>query len=295
MKEIRIHGRGGQGAVLAAELLVTAAFEDGKYGQAFPAFGGERRGAPVQAFVRLDTHPVRVRYRVYEPDYVVILDRTLPNMVDVLYGFKSTGVALIDSEKSPAALTWSADARVYAVQATRIAMEVFGQPFVNPAMLGALAAVSGEISLTAVQLAYRRRFPGPLGEKNSLAAQMGYDSVLAPGTAPVLVTKSSQIPGGSLNWEGDSGLGVPGQPLDFGGVVAPRTSLAYLTGGWRYTRPVVDAVLCNGCGLCDKLCPDSSLTIVDKQAIVDYEYCKGCGICAEACARGAVRMMSEEG
>ena len=294
MKEIRIHGRGGQGAVLAAELLVSAAFEDGKYGQAFPAFGGERRGAPVQAFVRLDAHPIRVRYRVYEPDYVVILDRTLPNLVEVLYGFKPAGLVLIDGEKTPAALTWSADALVYSVPATRIAMQVFGQPFVNPAMLGALGAVTGEISLAAIQLAFRRRFPGAMGEKNSRAAQMGFDAIRTPGAEPTRVYKSQQAPWGPLQWEADPSLGAPGHLLHFGGVVAPRTSLAYPTGGWRYTRPVVDQANCNGCGLCDKLCPDGCLTIEAKQAIVDYEYCKGCGICAEVCARDAIRMVDEE-
>lgn len=293
MKEIRLHGRGGQGAVLAAELMVVAAFEDGKYGQAFPAFGGERRGAPVQAFVRLDARPVRLRYRVNQPDYVIILDRTLPNMVDVLYGLKPGGLALMDSEKSPAALLWSADAPVYAVPATRIALEVFGQPFVNPAMLGAWAAATGEVSVEAIQRAYQHRFPGSLGEKNSRAAQMGYDLIRA-GATPVQVKKSEQTPGGVIKWEREEVAGVPGQPLHFASVVAARTSLAYPTGGWRYSRPVVDPEACNGCGVCEMFCPDSSLTIVDKQAIVDYGFCKGCGICAQECAREAIQMVIEE-
>ncbi|MDO9130388.1 MAG: 2-oxoacid:acceptor oxidoreductase family protein [Anaerolineales bacterium] len=293
MKEIRLHGRGGQGAVLAAELMVVAAFEDGKYGQAFPAFGGERRGAPVQAFVRLDARPVRLRYRVNQPDYVIILDRTLPNMVDVLYGLKPGGLALMDSEKSPAALFWSADAPVYAVPATRIALEVFGQPFVNPAMLGAWAAATGEVSVEAIQRAYQHRFPGSLGEKNSRAAQMGYDLIRA-GATPVQVKKSEQTPGGVIKWEREEVAGVPGQPLHFASVVAARTSLAYPTGGWRYNRPVVDPEACNGCGVCEMFCPDSSLTMVNKLAIVDYEFCKGCGICAQTCARHAIQMVIEE-
>ena len=291
MKEIRIHGRGGQGVVLAAELLVVAAFEDGKYGQAFPFFGGERRGAPVQAFIRLDARPVRLRYRVTQPDTVIILDRTLPDMVDVLSGLRPAGSALIDTERSPVTLPWSAEADVYAVPATHIAMQVFGQPFVNPAMLGAWAAVTREVSLAGIQRAFQQRFPGPLGEKNSQAVQMGYDFICA-GAEPVKVSPSQRVWGGTV-WDKSPGLGAPGQPLHFAAVVAPRTSLAYPTGGWRYSRPIVDAEICNGCGVCEMFCPDGCLTIADKQAVVDLRFCKGCGICAKECSREAIRMIEE--
>jgi pyruvate ferredoxin oxidoreductase gamma subunit len=293
LKEIRLHGRGGQGAVLAAELMVVAAFEDGKYGQAFPAFGGERRGAPVQAFVRLDAYPVRVRYRVNQPDHVIIMDHTLPNTVDVLEGLKPGGLALIDSEKSPAALLFSANAPVYAVPATRIALEIFGQPFVNPAMLGAWAAATGEVSLEAIQHAFQQRFPGVLGEKNSRAALMGYDFIRG-GATPIQVKKSAQAVGRTVVWEREEVAGAPGQPLHFASVVAARTSLAYPTGSWRYSRPVIDLPACNGCGVCEIFCPDSCVSIEDKQAIVDLEFCKGCGICAEVCERNAIQMAIEE-
>jgi pyruvate ferredoxin oxidoreductase gamma subunit len=293
LKEIRLHGRGGQGAVLAAELMVVAAFEDDKYGQAFPAFGGERRGAPVQAFVCLDIRPVRIRYRVNQPDHVIILDRTLPNMIDVLSGIKSDGLAFIDSENSLDGLRWSAEVPVYVVPATRFALEVFGQPFVNPAMLGAWAAVTGEISIDAIQHAYQHRFPGSLGKKNSRVVQMGYDFI-SLGATPVRVKKSIPMNDRVIKWEKEEVAGVPGGSLHFASVVAARTSLAYPTGSWRYNRPVVDPEVCNGCGVCYDFCPDSSLLIVDRLAIIDYEFCKGCGICAQACARGAIEMVLEE-
>jgi pyruvate ferredoxin oxidoreductase gamma subunit len=101
MKEIRIHGRGGQGSVTAAELLAIAAFEDGLYSQAFPAFGVERRGAPVMAFVRLSDHTIRLRSQVYDPDYVIVQDATLIETVDVAGGLKADGTIIINTEHNP--------------------------------------------------------------------------------------------------------------------------------------------------------------------------------------------------
>lgn len=294
MKEIRIHGRGGQGAVLAAELLAIAAFGDGKFGQAFPAFGGERRGAPVQAFVRLDSHPIRVRYRVNQPDCVVILDASLLKVLDMLHGLRQAGVVLVNTEDPPADLAWSASARVFAVPATRIAMEVLGQPFVNPAMLGALAAATGEVSLSAVQQAFQDRFPGSVGAKNGLAARRGFEFISSGATGPVAVVGRAGAAGGAAALEDDQGLGAPGRPLHFAAVVAPRTSLAYPTGDWRYSRPVMDPNACNGCGVCATFCPDGCMFIEEKKAVVDLVYCKGCGICAQECSRAAIRMLPEE-
>ncbi len=108
------------------------------------------------------------------------------------------------------------------------------------------------------------------------------------------VTKSAQTIGQPIPWEREEAAGVPGQPLHFASVVAARTSLAYPTGSWRYNRPMIKPEACNGCGVCEMFCPDSSVRVVDKLAVVDYEFCKGCGICAEECARGAIEMVGEE-
>src|SRR5512136_1479433 len=101
LKEIRIHGRGGQGVVTAAELLAVAAFADGKYAQAFPAFGSERMGAPVQSFVRISDTPIRARNQIYEPDFLIIQDATLIGAIDVAKGLKPGGLIIVDSEKDP--------------------------------------------------------------------------------------------------------------------------------------------------------------------------------------------------
>jgi len=291
LKEIRLHGRGGQGAVSAAELLAVAAFEDGKYGQAFPAFGGERRGAPVQAFVRLDGKPIRLRYRVTRPDYVLIMDSTLLEMVDVLMGLQPGGMVIVDSEHPADQLAWTGEATAYSVPATRIALEVFGQPFVSAPVMGGFAAATGEVSLSAIQFAYRHRFPGRLGEKNSEAAQSGFDWVAR--NEGVRVAKTRTL-GQQAEWASSPGLGAPGRPLHFAAVIAPRTSIAYPTGGWRYNHPVVDVALCNGCGICEMYCPDGCMLMVDKKAVPDYVYCKGCGICADECSRHAITMVVEE-
>jgi len=176
LKEIRIHGRGGQGSVLAAELLARAAFEDGRYGQAFPLFGGERRGAPVQAFVRLSDQAIRLRNYIREPDCIIIQDVSLFNLVDLLAGLKQGGTIVANSDGPPVA-EWPAGVTVYTVPAREIADEVLGRPFLNPAMLGAFAAATGEIRLESLQKAFRTHFPGELGEKNAQAVQLGFEKV----------------------------------------------------------------------------------------------------------------------
>jgi pyruvate ferredoxin oxidoreductase gamma subunit len=280
--------------VLAAELLVVAAFEDGLYGQAFPAFGGERRGAAVQAFVRLDTHPIRLRYRVYNPHWVIVLDPSLLDVTDVGLGLQSDGIVLINSEKPASSLSWAGEATVICIPATRIATEALGQPLVNTAMLGALSAVTGAVSLEAIQRAFGRRLPLKVSENNGRAARSAYEWVLTSG-AKLERVAGSHTPPVTEPWDSRFGLGAPGRPLHFATVVGPRTALAYHTGSWRYARPVFDSEKCNGCGICRTYCPDSCILVKDKKHCADYLYCKGCGICARECPAGAILMVAEEG
>jgi pyruvate ferredoxin oxidoreductase gamma subunit len=294
LKEIRIHGRGGQGAVLAAELLVVAAFEDKKSGQAFPAFGGERRGAPVQAFIRLDDRPIRLRYRVTTPDWILVLDPSLLDMIDVMQGLRPDGLVIVNSEQPPTSLPWTQEGYVCCVPATRIAFEILGQPLVNSAMLGAFSAATGAVSLEAVKEAFRRRFSGAAGDKNCRAAEAAYQFFHQMGTAPVKVAKSR--PAIAVEpFETIGGLGAPGHPLHFAAVTGPRTALAYPTGSWRYSRPVFDLDKCTGCGFCEMYCPDNCILVEDKKYQADTTYCKGCGICAYECPADAIQMVADEG
>jgi pyruvate ferredoxin oxidoreductase gamma subunit len=281
--------------VLAAELLAVAAFEDGKYGQAFPAFGGERRGAPVKAFVRLDSQPIRLRHRVNHPKLLLVLDPSLLELPDLLAGLPAGGLALVNSEKAVQQLAWSAPLRAAAIPATRIALQVFGKPFVNPAMLGAFAALTGFVTLEAVQRAFQHRFPGKIGELNARAARFAADWVAENHVQPQPVDAAPIAPAPAFDWPGASGLGVPGQPFHPAVLVAPRTSLAYPTGAWRYSRPVFDPGRCNACGLCDKFCPDGCILVLDEgKRSADLTFCKGCGICACECPRSAIHMLVEE-
>ncbi|MFH1545102.1 MAG: pyruvate ferredoxin oxidoreductase subunit gamma [archaeon] len=158
MKEIRFHGRGGQGAVTSSYVLAIAAFHDGKFSQAFPAFGVERRGAPVLAFTRIDDKQINVRSQVYEPDYLVVLDSSLIEQVNVLDGVEKATV-IINSEKKESEFMMGKN-RAFTVDITKIALDVIGKPFVNIGVLGAFAALTGEVSINSIKKAVAQAFEG---------------------------------------------------------------------------------------------------------------------------------------
>jgi len=182
MIEIRIHGRGGQGAVIASKVLAAAVFQEGKYAQSFPAVGVERRGAPVMAFTRIDDRPVRIRCQIYKPDHIVVLDPTLIEAVDVTAGLKEGGWIIINSSEHPAAFGLPAKYRVATVDANSIAIKYrLGPrtaPIVNTAILGAFAKVTGLVSLEALAQAVREAVPIK-PEENVAATREAYESVKA--------------------------------------------------------------------------------------------------------------------
>jgi len=163
MIEIRIHGRGGQGAVVASEMLAKAVFHEGKYIQSFPAFGVERRGAPVMAFTRIDEKPIRIRTQIYEPNHIMVLDPTLLEVVDVTAGLKEDGWILINSVDPPKAFDFPAKYRVATVDANTIATKYRlgprNAPIVNTAILGAFSRITGIVQLESVVEAVRTSVP----------------------------------------------------------------------------------------------------------------------------------------
>ena len=171
MIEIRIHGRGGQGNVAAAELLSIAAFKDGKFAQAFPSFGAERIGAPVQAFVRIDDKKIRTREEVRTPNYLIIQDSFLIGAVPVLDGIKPDGLILVNADQAPEDLNIKTTATVETIPATEIALEIIGRPIPNAIMIGAFCSITNLVSIDAVQEVIMEKFPGRVGENNVAALE----------------------------------------------------------------------------------------------------------------------------
>ena len=178
MKEFRIHGRGGQGAVTTAELLALAAILEGKYAQAFPSFGPERRGAPVVAFARISDQPIRIRSKVYEPDVVVVLDPSLLQLVAVEDGLKEDGIVVANASASNGDFSerLKSSQRYCTVDANAIAMETLGRPITNTTMIGALVKATSVVSLESFEEPLKERF-GRLAERNLNAMKRAYESL----------------------------------------------------------------------------------------------------------------------
>ena len=184
MFQVRIHGRGGQGVVSAAEMLSQAAFDEGKHAQAFPSFGSERMGAPVMAFCRIDDREIRLREPVMQPDALIIQDPTLLHQVDLFNGLSKAGCMLINSARSFDELGLGQFVQTFerknlcTVPASEFALKHTGRPLPNAALLGGFAAICGQLQFASVARAIREKFPGKVGEANVLAAQAAYNYVI---------------------------------------------------------------------------------------------------------------------
>ena len=272
MIEIRFHGRGGQGAVTGVRMLSSAVHIDGKYTQAIPQYGTERRGAPVVAFCRIADEHIKERDLVHEPDIVVVLDPLLGRTVDVTQGLKEGGLVLVNHPGTYMEAGLSGGFRVATVDATRIALETLGRPITNTAILGAFAKVTGLVNLASLEEAVRREFPERIVESNIRAMREAFKEVSEPVDA-------SDVP------KTERGETKSMEPIiSYSGDVAD----------WRVFHPVIDGDTCVGCKRCWVYCPETAIKMVEGKAEVDYRYCKGCGICAEECPVGAIEMKLEE-
>lgn len=177
MKEIRIHARAGQGAITTAALLGYAYFLKGMYPYAFPNFGAARMGAPMNAFVRVDTKPVRLRSQIYEPDYILVMDPTLLRGFNCFSGLKDDGIAIINDKEGADKPKVKAKQKVVIVPATDIALKTIGRPLGNTALIGAFAAATGEVDLEHLLEVVKKRFSGKAQEGNIEAIKQGYEYI----------------------------------------------------------------------------------------------------------------------
>jgi 2-oxoisovalerate/pyruvate ferredoxin oxidoreductase gamma subunit len=192
MIEIRMHGRGGQGAVIAAKILASALFKEGKYAQSFPSFGVERRGAPVLAFTRVDDKPVRLRSAIYEPDHLMILDATLIKSTNVFSGLKKGGTILVNTSSPISLFNFPDEYLASGVDAAGIAVKhgigTKSMPIVNTSILGAFAKFTGIVGIEAIVEAIREGVP-ILRDKNAEAAMEAYNSLEALANVTVDLSK----------------------------------------------------------------------------------------------------------
>jgi pyruvate ferredoxin oxidoreductase gamma subunit len=291
--EIRWHGRGGQGAVTSAEALGLAAISEGKYAQAFPSFGPERRGAPVLAFNRISaTEPIRNRAAIDEPDIVAVLDPSLLNIVDVTSGLKDDGTIVVNTPKSVDEVRaiiggkW----RIALVNASAIAREMLGVNIVNTTMLGAMVKATGVVDMKSLEGPLTERF-GAKTKVNLAACQKAYDTVVIAEPSKMVINRAKAIVAEKMpTWK----------ELKVGCVVTePGSARGYRTGDWRAQHPVHDFSKCNHCGLCYIYCPEGCIEekrVEGKQQpdyVVNMYYCKGCGVCARECAKKVITMVEE--
>ena len=257
---IRIHGRGGQGAVTASRLLADASFRDGKFSQAIPMYGTERRGAPLVAFVRIDDVRVRERELVHEPDIVIVLDPLLSKEQSVASGIKKGGLLILNSHLPPDKVEIAGDIRIATVDATKIALETLKRPITNTAILGAFSKVVGIPTMESIEKSIQKQFPGRIGEMNIAAIRQSY----AEASLPVQATHKE-----AETEEPDIHTGGYG--------VLPDVS------SWRVFTPIIDLDKCTGCKACWLFCPETAIKWENNLPEIEYRKCKGCGICVEEC------------
>lgn len=315
MKEIRLHGRGGQGVVKASQIIVKAAVAGGSKGQFIPFFGVERKGSPVFGYLRLSDGEIRRKTQIYEPDMLVIMDDSLVGMEATYSGLKEGGTIIINSVKTREELNVPPQAGdVWIVDATGISEELFGRNIPNTAMLGAFVKATGLVEKDVLFEAIGETF----GEANTEAAERAFEEVCAyPADGQASKKPAAEEAGGqavkkpaaeeagrqTAQASAPAGSSAEKAVKPDGQEEKPKRKHITPKGGegmyildtasWRVFRPVMDKDKCVECGLCMAYCPVNSVVSKEDSYVISYDYCKGCGLCAKECPRGAISMEPE--
>jgi len=276
MYEMIFHGRGGQGALLAARVLANAFFFDGKHIEAFPHFGAERRGAPVRAFLRIDDRPIRSKTPILSADCIMVMDASLLNFVDITNELKEGGLILLNTPLKPEEIELPARYRIATCNASEIALKAIGKDIPNSAMLGAFSCAV-PLSKEALCKGFKEIFSSrEAAQKNMEMAETAANTTYLDFSSVSAKAKEKQA--------------SKRPQVEIGGTFKANGSSRHnLTGSWTIYEAVVDPGKCNFCLLCYTLCPEGSILKNGKEIKIDKDYCKGCGICEKVCPLKAIR------
>lgn len=296
MIEIRIHGRGGQGARLAGRIVGRAGFLAGLYAQDFPLFGAERRGAPIVACARLSREPIETRGYVEEPHVVVVMDDTLlqESHAQILGGLRAGAAVLINARANERPLPATAPGVIYiSINLSGIARRVIGRDTRSAVVAGAAARFIPEITADILRDAIRAELADvgvatEIVERNIKAAMESY------ALMPAVFLPEQRPP------QPKAATPPRAFPLPFCDLYAastirsPGNAALRHTGNWRMERPEIELPKCKKCFLCFLFCPDSAIHLdADLYPHIDYDHCKGCMICREECPTDAITQRLE--
>ena len=294
MLEIRFHGRGGTGTVLASRAYAKAVFYAGRHAITFPSFGPERRGAPVLAFARIDNKKIYNRTQIYEPDVVVCLDDAIMELIDIAQGLKKGGKGVLNSPNKPDGIKLSKSIEVGVVDATKIAKEVLESTITNSATLGALIRTIDTISFKHLEKGILSVFGERLGEKlakkNVEAARIAFEETIF-GTIlggrnysqeKCWLPTVDELPIGTI---------LSKSEVNSGQLIGPGSAITRKTGTWNHKKAKIDQEKCNKCLICVFHCPEGTIHREDDIIKIDHTYCKACGICIEECPENAISMV----
>lgn len=295
MIEIRWHGRAGQGAKTVSHLLAVAQLESGMWVQAFPEYGPERSGAPMQAYNRSDALPIRRRSAITHPDAVVVLDASLLREVDVVAGLSPEGLLIVNSEESSSAVRSRLrfEGRLLCIAGERLAADARARHS-NVVLLGALARAMGTPTLAALERAVRETMAAArfAATRDATLAALGKGHEAGAATADTGDAAAAARTRSLFALPESDGL-------PNAAVVLPGASRRMTTGGWRSgAKPRVDLARCVNCLLCWLACPDCAIEIASdargvRLAGFDYGLCKGCELCVEVCPVSAIAMVPD--